>query len=72
VCRASGGVCDPAESCDGVSNTCPADAKSTAVPRLGRRLRRGDSCDGVNNNCPADCQEHGGVPRLGRRLRRGR
>src|SRR6185369_42115 len=32
-CRASAGVCDPAEFCSGSSATCPGDAKSTAQCR---------------------------------------
>jgi hypothetical protein len=57
VCRASGGVCDPAESCDGVNDTCPADAKSTAVCRAsGGVCDPAESCDGVNDTCPADAK----------------
>jgi len=69
-CRASAGPCDVAESCDGVNNTCPADAKSTAVCRpAAGDCDVAESCDGVNNACPADafkantveCRASGGV-----------
>src|SRR2546422_3539811 len=30
TCRASGGECDPAETCNGTSTSCPADARSPA------------------------------------------
>ena len=54
-CRASGGVCDPAESCTGSSATCPADAKSTSLCRgTAGVCDVAESCDGVNNDCPAD------------------
>ncbi len=55
VCRASAGVCDPAESCTGTAAACPADAKSTAVcrPSAGP-CDIAESCDGVSNDCPAD------------------
>jgi hypothetical protein len=48
-------VCDIAESCDGVSNTCPADAKSNAVcrPSAGD-CDVAESCNGVSNVCPPD------------------
>jgi hypothetical protein len=48
-------VCDPAESCDGVNDACPADAKSTAACRpSGGLCDLAESCDGVNDGCPAD------------------
>ncbi|HZR80957.1 MAG TPA: fibronectin type III domain-containing protein [Candidatus Binatia bacterium] len=54
-CRASGGVCDPAESCDGSSPQCPADLKSTAECRgAAGDCDVAESCDGVGNNCPPD------------------
>ena len=50
-------MCDVPESCDGVSNDCPADAKSTAVCRAAAGpCDLAESCDGVNNNCPADAK----------------
>src|SRR5262249_23534652 len=45
VCRPSTGPCDSAESCDGVSDDCPAD-----------QVEADDDGDGVKNacdNCPA-------------------
>jgi hypothetical protein len=55
VCRASAGVCDPAETCTGTDATCPGDAKSTAVCRASAGgCDVAESCDGVNNNCPVD------------------
>ena len=54
-CRLSAGVCDPAESCDGVNNSCPSDAKSTAVCRGAAGVCDvEESCNGTDNNCPAD------------------
>ncbi|HYS05128.1 MAG TPA: hypothetical protein VEW47_08035, partial [Candidatus Dormibacteraeota bacterium] len=44
VCRASGGECDPAESCNGTSTSCPADVRSAA----------GTSCTSDGNPCTLD------------------
>jgi uncharacterized repeat protein (TIGR03803 family) len=55
VCRASAGVCDPAETCTGMDATCPGDAKSTAVCRVSAGVCDvPESCDGVHNSCPVD------------------
>ena len=55
VCRPSAGACDLADTCDGSSVACPADAKSTAVCRPAAGVcDLAESCDGVNNACPAD------------------
>jgi hypothetical protein len=55
VCRAAGGVCDLAETCDGVSGNCPADVKSTAVCRAATLpCDVTETCDGSSVNCPAD------------------
>jgi hypothetical protein len=61
-------MCDPAESCDGVSVACPADAKSVATCRLAAgTCDVAESCDGVASVCPADakrtstCRAAGGV-----------
>src|SRR5438128_653815 len=55
ACRAAVGVCDPAEVCDGQSNLCPADQKSTAVCRpAAGACDVAESCDGVHDDCPAD------------------
>ncbi len=62
MCRAAAGVCDLAETCDGVANTCPADAKSTAVCRAAAGICDvTDSCDGVGDNCPADVLQPNGT-----------
>jgi len=58
VCRAAAGVCDVAESCDGVSNDCPAD---TFQPRPSSAARR-----------PAPATPAETCHRHGRRLSRGR
>jgi hypothetical protein len=62
-CRASAGACDVAETCNGVSPLCPADAKSTAVCRAdaGQCDVAAESCDGVSNDCPADAFEPAGT-----------
>src|SRR5207249_1499038 len=58
VCRASAGVCDPAETCTGASASCPADAKSTALCRAAAGVCDvAEVCDGTHNNCPADAFE---------------
>ncbi len=62
-CRASGGVCDPAEVCNGSSPTCPADAKSTSPCRAAAGLCDvAETCDGVSNSCPADQLRGNGFP----------
>src|SRR6266849_2253031 len=55
TCRASAGVCDPAETCDGTTPTCPPDAKSTAVCRpAAGPCDVAETCDGSDPSCPAD------------------
>ena len=44
TCRASGGECDPAETCNGASTSCPADARSPA----------GTGCTSDGNPCTLD------------------
>ncbi|HYC53686.1 MAG TPA: hypothetical protein VEL28_01935 [Candidatus Binatia bacterium] len=54
-CRASAGVCDSPEVCDGIAGTCPADSKSTAVCRqAGGLCDVAEYCDGTADTCPAD------------------
>src|SRR5947208_541323 len=54
-CRAAGGDCDLAEVCDGQSNLCPTDQKSTAVCRpVAGVCDVAERCDGVHDDCPAD------------------
>jgi hypothetical protein len=55
TCRASTGVCDAAEACNGSATTCPADAPaaSTTVCRTSTDLCDPDDfCDGVSFTCP--------------------
>jgi hypothetical protein len=48
-------VCDAAESCDGASNDCPADGKSTAVCRSSAgACDVVERCNGSSDTCPAD------------------
>ena len=57
VCRGSTGVCDVAETCDGVGDDCPADAvapnSTTCRPAAGV-CDVAENCDGSTVNCPAD------------------
>jgi hypothetical protein len=57
VCRAAAGVCDVAESCDGSTDTCPADIlASTATvcrPAAGT-CDLPEHCDGTGPLCPVD------------------
>jgi cysteine-rich repeat protein len=55
VCRAAAGACDLPETCSGVDDQCPADAKSTAEcrPSAGA-CDVAESCDGSGDACPAD------------------
>jgi hypothetical protein len=57
-CRAAAGACDVAETCDGESAACPADA---LVPAGTQQCRPGagacdpaETCDGAAAACPAD------------------
>jgi len=57
VCRASAGACDVAETCNGASTACPADAKVAAGTTC--RASSGicdvaETCDGAAVDCPAD------------------
>lgn len=55
VCRASGGICDPAELCSGSSTGCPADARSTTVCRPSAGVcDLAEVCNGSAVSCPAD------------------
>lgn len=56
-CRASGGACDAAETCNGVDVVCPADTKVAAGTECRGAVDACDlaeKCDGITNNCPAD------------------
>jgi hypothetical protein len=64
-CRASGGVCDIAEQCNGVSTSCPADAVEPNTTPC--RADAGDcdvaeTCDGVGKLCPPNGFESSGTP----------
>jgi RHS repeat-associated protein len=57
VCRAQNGACDVAETCNGTSLTCPADA--VAVLGTVCRGQNGicdvpETCNGTTKTCPAD------------------
>src|SRR5947207_1736454 len=57
MCRASSGICDPAEVCSGMDAACPSDAKSSAVCRpAAGECDAAESCDGVHADCPPDVQ----------------
>ncbi len=59
LCRASKGVCDPLEDCDGTTTTCPADVIFNAA-HVCRPVAAGETCDVAEScttggpNCPAD------------------
>jgi FG-GAP repeat len=56
-CRASGGTCDPEETCDGVSTVCPQDDMSPAG-HVCRPAAGGcdvpETCSGTGGDCPPD------------------
>lgn len=55
VCRASAGICDSEEVCDGVSGVCPVDQKSLAECRPSAGVcDTPEFCDGAADECPAD------------------
>lgn len=57
LCRASGGTCDPGETCDGVSTVCPQDdvyaAGHVCRPTSGA-CDVAETCSGTGGNCPPD------------------
>src|SRR5439155_861439 len=56
-CRASAGICDPAENCTGSSSTCPANAfsSSTTTCRASAGLcDTPENCTGSSAACPPD------------------
>jgi hypothetical protein len=64
VCRAAAGACDVAESCDGVSDACPAD--QVALAGTVCRAATGvcdvaETCDGSSAACPADAFQPDGT-----------
>jgi RHS repeat-associated protein len=57
VCRASAGVCDVAETCDGTSFSCPSDSVASAgtVCRASTgACDPAETCSGTSVNCPSD------------------
>ncbi len=64
-CRATAGVCDVAEQCNGFDNDCPADARlgssSECRPSLGS-CDISEFCDGTAVDCPADTFVPAGTP----------
>jgi hypothetical protein len=59
-CRASAGVCDAEEYCDG-AGACTADAKLTSECRAGSVCDVAEVCDGAADDCPADVYEPPGT-----------
>jgi hypothetical protein len=59
-CRAAAGVCDEAETCDGVNPDCPADEfqPTTLLCRAAAGECDADEfCDGTSATCPADAMQ---------------
>jgi hypothetical protein len=57
LCRVGHGICDPQETCDGVSTACPPNAAAppSTVCRPARDLcDAAEVCDGVSFTCPTD------------------
>ena len=57
TCRAAAGACDVAESCDGVSASCPADglaAAGTSCRPAAGACDVAEACTGASVLCPAD------------------
>src|SRR5262245_15181243 len=64
VCRPTAGDCDIEETCDGVSDTCPADAVADAFVECragGDECNPAENCDGLTTACPADQTEPDGT-----------
>jgi hypothetical protein len=56
-CRVSTGACDPAEVCDGSSDTCPEDtlaSPETVCRSAAGMCDRPEQCTGASAECPAD------------------
>ncbi len=57
MCRPASGVCDVAESCDGILSGCPADARvaaGTSCREAAHECDAVESCDGIAAVCPED------------------
>jgi cysteine-rich repeat protein len=64
VCRAAGGDCDVAETCDGVGADCPVDGfvPSTTVCRAAAdQCDAAEYCTGLTASCPADLDAPSGT-----------
>ncbi len=64
VCRASAGPCDVAESCNGTSTACPADAlaSSTTICRSAAgECDLVENCTGSSAACPSDAKKSNGT-----------
>ena len=65
VCRPSIDLCDAAESCDGVSTTCPPDILAMAGTTCRTAASDCDlteTCSGSSAACPADTNKPAGTP----------
>ena len=55
ICRSAAGDCDAAETCDGLTIHCPADAKLTGECRAAAgTCDVAEICDGISDSCPVD------------------
>src|SRR6185295_4236280 len=63
-CRASAGICDVAEFCDGVSTACPADDFEPATTECRASAGECDpaeNCTGGSAACPGDARTPAGT-----------
>jgi hypothetical protein len=64
ACRAAAGTCDVAESCNGSSLNCPADAfksASTVCRTAAGECDVGENCSGTSAACPTDAKKPNGT-----------
>jgi len=63
TCRPSAGVCDVAETCDGTSLACPADAyvEGTTCRDSAGTCDPAETCTGTSAACPADVKASAGT-----------
>ncbi|MDG2307862.1 MAG: FG-GAP-like repeat-containing protein [Candidatus Binatia bacterium] len=60
TCRDEAGLCDTAETCDGIADTCPADgvvAGGTECRAVADVCDVAEVCDGIATTCPTDAFE---------------
>ncbi len=65
LCRATNGVCDTPENCNGTSATCPADGflgTGTLCRADAGECDEAENCTGNDNDCPADGGSAPGTP----------